>query len=196
VKNFYFFGDSVTLGVNDIAAGGWTARFAGKAAQAGLHTLPDTFYNLGVRKNSSRMIMERWEQEFRVRVIDGVPAYLLFCFGTVDMAAPRGLPNIPMGESAANAGDILKKAGMFGKLLMMSAPPVKDEEHNQRLEALCTAYASVCRDLKVPFLDCYHPLRDSDYMLDLSDGVHPGAMGNEILAELMVQSDIVRAWMA
>ena len=57
MKIFHVFGDSVTLGVNDAPAGGWVARLAGKAAEAGLPVPPDTFYNMGVRKNSSRMIL-------------------------------------------------------------------------------------------------------------------------------------------
>ena len=80
MKLFHFFGDSVTLGVNDAPAGGWVARLAGKAAAAGLSVPPDTFYNMGVRKNSSRMILERWEAEFRARTMEGVPSFLLFCF--------------------------------------------------------------------------------------------------------------------
>ena len=61
MKLFYFFGDSITLGVNDAPAGGWVARLAGLAGEKGLPVPPDTFYNLGVRKNTSRMILERWE---------------------------------------------------------------------------------------------------------------------------------------
>ena len=61
MKTFFFFGDSITLGVNDTLAGGWIGRFAGLASQrAGLPVPPSTFYNLGVRKHSSLQIRERW----------------------------------------------------------------------------------------------------------------------------------------
>ena len=53
MKTFFFFGDSITLGVNDAPAGGWVGRFAGLAAQAGLPVPPSTFYNLGVRKHAA-----------------------------------------------------------------------------------------------------------------------------------------------
>lgn len=47
MKTFFFFGDSITLGVNDTLAGGWIGRFAGLASQrAGLPVPPSTFYNL------------------------------------------------------------------------------------------------------------------------------------------------------
>ena len=92
MKIFHFFGDSVTLGVNDAPEGGWVARLAKKAAEAGLCLPPDTFYNMGVRKNSSRMILDRWEAEFKARVIDGVPSCLLFASAPWTWPLPRDLP--------------------------------------------------------------------------------------------------------
>ena len=187
MKLFYFFGDSVTLGVNDAPAGGWVARLAGKAAGKGLNVPPDTFYNLGVRKNSSRSILARWEAEYKARAMEGCPSVLAFCFGTVDMVAPHATPNVPVGESAANAREILLKAKEYGTVLMLSAPPVKDEEHNQRLEALCTAYAAICRSIDVPFVDIFHPLMEAGYIDDLADGIHPGPQGNELIASLLAE---------
>ena len=184
---FYFFGDSVTLGVNDAPAGGWVARLAGKAAGKGLNVPPDTFYNLGVRKNSSRSILARWEAEYQARAMEGCPSVLAFCFGVVDMVAPHATPNVPVGESAANAREILLKAKEYGNVLMVSAPPVKDEEHNQRLEALCTAYAAICRSIDVPFVDIVHPLMEAGYIDDLADGIHPGPQGNELIASLLAE---------
>ena len=194
MKLFHFFGDSVTLGVNDAPAGGWVARLAGKAAEAGPAVPPDTFYNMGVRRNSSRMILDRWEAEFRARVMEGVPSYILFCFGTVDMAAPKGFPNIPVGESAANAREILLKAGELGTTALVSAPPVTDAEHCQRLDALCTAYASICRSIGVPFVDIFHPLLKMNYVADLSDGVHPGPAGNDMIASLLLKAPELTEW--
>ena len=194
MKIFYFFGDSVTLGVNDAPAGGWVARLAGKAAAAGLQVPPDTFYNMGVRKNSSAMILERWEREFQVRAIDGVPSFLLFCCGTVDMAAPKGSPNLPVGESAANVREILRKAKEYGAIALISAPPVKDEAHCARLESLCTAYAAICAAVDVPFIDIFHPLLEAGYVQDLADGVHPGPTGNEMIAEILMQAAPLKLW--
>ena len=187
MKLFYFFGDSVTLGVNDAPAGGWVARLAGKAAGKGLNVPPDTFYNLGVRKNSSRSILARWEVEYKARAMEACPSVLAFCFGVVDMVAPHATPNVPVGESAANAREILLKAREYGSVLMVSAPPVKDEEHNQRIEALCTAYASICRSIDVPFVDIFHPLMEAGYIDDLADGIHPGPQGNELIASLLAE---------
>jgi len=192
MKLFFFFGDSVTLGVNDAAAGGWVARLAEKAAAKGLPVPPDTFYNLGVRKNSSRAVLARWEAEYQARAMEGCPAHLVFCFGTVDMAAPHAVPNVPVGESAANAREILQKAKEYGSVVMVSAPPVKDGEHNQRLEALCTAYAAICKAVDVPFVDIFHPLLEAGYLDDLADGIHPGPKGNAMIAGLLAEAEALR----
>ena len=137
MKTFFFFGDSITLGVNDTLAGGWIGRFAGLASQrAGLPVPPSTFYNLGVRKHSSLQIRERWASEYRSRVNDATVPYLIFCFGTVDMAAPNGNVAVPMQESTQNAQAILSEAQMKAPVLMMGPPPVKNPDHLERLNKL------------------------------------------------------------
>lgn len=194
MKLFYFFGDSITLGVNDAPAGGWVARLAGIAGEKGLPVPPDTFYNLGVRKNTSRMILERWEAEYKARAMEGEKAYFVFCFGTMDMAAPSGRPLVAVGESAANTRDMLMKAREYGEVVMVSAPPVKNDEHCQRIEALCTAYASICESIGVPFVDVFHPLMEAGYVDDLADGVHPGPVGNAMLARLLAEDAAFAEW--
>lgn len=142
MKTFFFFGDSITLGVNDTLAGGWIGRFAGLASQrAGLPVPPSTFYNLGVRKHSSLQIRERWASEYRSRVNDATVPYLIFCFGTVDMAAPNGNVAVPMQESTQNAQAILSEAQMKAPVLMMGPPPVKNPDHLERLNKLNETYA-------------------------------------------------------
>lgn len=154
MKTFFFFGDSITLGVNDTLAGGWIGRFAGLASQrAGLPVPPSTFYNLGVRKHSSLQIRERWASEYRSRVNDATVPYLVFCFGTVDMAAPNGNVVVPMQESIQNAQAILSEAQMEAPVLMMGPPPVKNPDHLERLNKLNETYAGLCLDLGVAYLD-------------------------------------------
>jgi lysophospholipase L1-like esterase len=124
--------------------------------------------------------------------MEGCPATLVFCFGTVDMAAPHAVPNVPVGESAANARETLAKAKECGSVVLVSAPPAKDEEHRQRLEALCTAYASIAKAVGVPFVDIFHPLMELGYVDDLADGVHPGPRGNEMIAGLLADSEAMK----
>lgn len=193
MKTFFFFGDSITLGVNDAPAGGWVGRFASLAAQAGLPVPPSTFYNLGVRKHASRHIRQRWLSEYRARLNDATVPYLLFCFGTVDMAAPQGSVAVPLEESLENARAVLSEARREAPVLMISAPPVKNPEHQQRIVQLDEAYAKLCRELGVEYLDLQAEL-PSAYVEDLADGLHPGARGNLLIAERLLAAPIMREW--
>lgn len=121
--------------------------------------------------------------------MEGCPPVLVFCMGTVDMAAPNAMPNVPIGESAANVREILQKAKEYGHAVLVSAPPVKDGDHSQRLESLCTAYASVCKAIGVPFVDIFHKLQEAGYVEDLADGVHPGPHGNEMIASFLAEEE-------
>ena len=176
MKTFFFFGDSITLGVNDTLAGGWIGRFAGLASQrAGLPVPPSTFYNLGVRKH------------------DATVPYLIFCFGTVDMAAPNGNVAVPMQESTQNAQAILSEAQMEAPVLMMGPPPVKNPDHLERLNKLNETYAGLCLDLGVAYLDLLKGL-PAVYVADLDDGLHPGKTGNMLIAEQLLNAPIVQGW--
>jgi lysophospholipase L1-like esterase len=188
MKQFFFFGDSITLGVGDQGFVGWPAVLAQMLSAQGAIAHPDTIYNLGARKNSSADIAARWRQEFQRRHIQGTEAFLVFCFGTVDMAAPQGRINVPAEESAANARNILSEAQQSGNVLLVSPPPVADSAHSARLESLGKAYAEVCAELSVPFVDMFHALDASPFLQDLADGVHPGAEGNRLIAAALLHS--------
>ena len=194
MKTFFFFGDSITLGVNDTLAGGWIGRFAGLASQrTGLPVPPSTFYNLGARKHSSLQIRERWASEYRSRVNDATVPYLIFCFGTVDMAAPNGNVVVPIKDSIQNAQAILSEAQMEAPILMMGPPPVKNPEHMERLNKLNETYAGLCLDLGVAYLDLLKGL-PAVYVADLDDGLHPGKTGNMLIAEQLLNAPIVQGW--
>ena len=76
---WFFFGDSLTQGVNDcLMPGGWVSRLAVLAHEAGLCPIPRaTFYNLGARRHSTANIASRWRQELETRLIPGLEPRLL-----------------------------------------------------------------------------------------------------------------------
>ena len=79
-ETFFFFGDSLTLGVNDNAMpGGWVSRLVLLGSQAGWYDMPPaTFYNLGVRRHTSTDIAARWQAEVASRQIPGTINHLAF----------------------------------------------------------------------------------------------------------------------
>ena len=99
-ETFFFFGDSLTLGVNDNAMpGGWVSRLVLLGSQAGWYDMPPaTFYNLGVRRHTSTDIAARWQAEVASRQIPGTINHLAFCPG---VAGGRGLRH---GHADAGSG--------------------------------------------------------------------------------------------
>lgn len=195
MKTFFFFGDSITLGVNDTLGRRLDRKILPdwRPSAPAFPSLPSTFYNLGVRKHSSLQIRERWASEYRSRVNDATVPYLIFCFGTVDMAAPNGNVAVPMQESTQNAQAILSEAQMEAPVLMMGPPPVKNPDHLERLNKLNETYAGLCLDLGVAYLDLLKGL-PAVYVADLDDGLHPGKTGNMLIAEQLLNAPIVQGW--
>ena len=197
MKLFFFFGDSITLGVNDPQGGGWVGRFAMRSTEMpGMPIPPTTFYNLGVRKQSSKAVSSRWEAEYMQRRIENASPHLIFCFGTVDMAAPSGIPVMSVEDSTVTARDILQRAKDEAPVLLMSPPPVLQTAHRERIGVLSAAYAELRNAISIPHLNLFELLRSSDaFMNDLSDGVHPGALGNSLIADLLLNFPPMQEWM-
>lgn len=190
MNTFFFFGDSLTLGVNDTRIpGGWVSRFALTAAEQRLLTVPpDTVYNLGARRHSSREILARWQRELECRRFPGAEPRLVFCFGVSDTMFFDERPVVSVEESLANARSILTGAmDVTKEMLLISAPPVTDPKHRARIERLNAAYAALCAELTVPYVSLFPVLKKSDeYMGDLSDGIHPGPDGCAFFAEKLL----------
>ena len=89
---WFFFGDSITLGVNDSEQpGGFVSRLALLGAREGAFCLPPaTFYNLGARRQKLSQIEARFEQEYTARLMPGIRPRLAFCTGTVDIKGGAG----------------------------------------------------------------------------------------------------------
>lgn len=186
---WFFFGDSLTLGVNDNRMpGGWVSRLALLGQEKGLYRFPPaTFYNLGARRQSTADLARRWRQEVDCRQMPGMIPHLLFCTGVVDMAAPGGGQPLALDNSLLCLRDILAEAAPLAPTLIVSPPPVADPAVRRRIAELGAAQAAICAELGLPFADIHAALAASrGYMDDLSDGLHPGPEGCTIMAELLL----------
>jgi len=197
MKTFFFFGDSLTLGVNDKGMLGWTGRFA---STLDVPVPPTTFYNLGARKHSSRAVLERWKEEVDRRALPESDVKIMFSFGVVDMAAPEGTPIVPLQESVKNLEALIEdavSAYSTDAVLVMSPFPVAQAEHRGRIEELHLAYAEACRKHGVGYVDVFTPLAGNEaYMNDLRDGVHPGGNGCELIAGYLSKDPAIADWVA
>ncbi|MGE9986032.1 GDSL-type esterase/lipase family protein [Desulfovibrio sp. SGI.169] len=192
---WFFFGDSLTLGVNDDRMpGGWVSRLVLLGKMAGLYRFPPaTFYNLGARRQSTADLARRWRQEVTCRQMPGMMPRLLFCTGVVDMAAPGGGQPLEQDNSLRCLREILTEAASLAPTLVVSPPPVADPAACRRIAQLSAAQAVLCADMGLSFADIHAMLAASpDYMDDLSDSLHPGPKGCAMMAELLLAQTSMR----
>lgn len=180
-----FVGDSFVAGTGDPDHLGWTGRLAVRSAQAGW---PVTAYNLGVRRDTSRDVLGRWEAECRHRLPRDCDGRVLLSVGTNDTALEGGGPRVAPGESAAGLEGLVRDIAGRWPLLVVGPPPVADVEHTGRTAALDAHLGSTCARLGIPFVPVLAPLRgDPDWLREVAvgDGAHPGAAGYATLAALV-----------
>lgn len=196
MKTFFFFGDSLTLGVNDPEHLGWVGRLC---TGAKLPVPPTTFYNLGARKHSSHSILKRWKTEVAARRLPESDVRLLFCFGTVDTVGADNATVLPAPISLQNFAALLSEVGEHHeprRVRVLSPFPVAQEEHRRRIRELGGAYAEIAQGAGVDYVDIFPALAaDPRYMGDLADGVHPGAAGCAAVSAALLRNESMKAWM-
>ncbi|WP_068026687.1 GDSL-type esterase/lipase family protein [Nocardia mexicana] len=182
-----FVGDSLVAGLGDRQCLGWAGRLAARAAGAGQ---PLTYYNLGVRGQTSTEIAERWEDECALRLPAEADGRVVFSFGVNDTMSEDGRAWVATEQSVANLAAMLRRTRELGwPTLMVAPPPVDDDEHNSRTEKLDAEFSDVCDAEGVSYVRVHQPLRHSGtWMREVAedDGYHPGAAGYEEFAALIV----------
>lgn len=184
-----FFGDSLTLGYGDEAGLGWPGRITA-ALRAG--NIDATGYNLGIRKDTTLRVQERWRAAALIRRMDGVPFKLTFSLGVADI-----MNAVPAADSAAAASDILIRAKELGDVLFVGPTPVLDEAKCAAIADRSTRFQDLCNEQGIPFIETIDAMRTSPvYMQALKDGdaVHPTANGYAALSEHITHNEAARAF--
>jgi acyl-CoA thioesterase I len=160
-----------------------------------------TRYDLGVRRDTSELILRRAEREVSAR-LDRVPCdgRVVFSFGTNDVAVVNGELRIEPFETLANSKRLLLWFAARYPTLMIGPPPIAcDPEHNSRVATLSVALRALCGELGVAFLDVHGPLSIDAIWTAAAragDGVHPKAGGYKRLARIVKAWEPWRAWFA
>lgn len=131
---------------------GWTGRLCLNLSQQGYEV---TYYNLGIRRETSTELAFRWQSEVTRRLLPGSNNRLVFSFGTNDTTLENGSLRVELAQSIANARQILTIAKQKYPVLMISPPPILDSEQNQRTQILSQHFAALCRQLQIPYLDVF-----------------------------------------
>ena len=179
---WFFFGDSITLGVNDNEQpGGYVSRLALLAAADKAFAMPPaTFYNLGARRQTLSQIEARFEQEYTARLMPGIRSRLAFCTGTVDIKG--GADPVQLSRDVLR---LVTRAKDIAPTLFICPFPVADETSNKALATFAALAKEACRSLNVPCINIFDALLAQDFCSLLTDAVHPGPQGNALIARLL-----------
>ena len=182
-----FVGDSFANGTGDSACLGWAGRICAAAQREG-HDL--TYYNLGMRRDTTADIARRWSEEVIRRLPADCDGRVVFSFGVNDTALEQGRPRIELAASLSNARAILLAARERYPILMVGPPPMPDLAHTQRIGTFSCRLVHLCDELDLAYLETCSPLQASDDWtreVVVNDGAHPRAAGYAALANLVQQ---------
>jgi len=190
-----FVGDSFVNGTGDPACLGWAGRLCVAAQQQG-HEI--TYYNLGIRRQTSRDIAARWLAEVAARLPAECEGGIVFSFGVNDTTIEDGKERITLAESLEQTRRILLAARHRFPTLMVGPPPVLEDEHNRRIGRLSEQLALVCEAVEVPYLEVFTPLQHASTWKEeiaSNDGSHPRAGGYATLTQLIQAWPAWRSWL-
>jgi len=180
-----FIGDSFVNGTGDPDKLGWPGRLCALSEDNSRHI---TYYNLGVRKESSEDIQKRWLNECRIRLPEASKNALIFSFGVNDSLIENGQIRVKQGQSLINAREILSQAKEQYPTLMIGPPPIDNEDTNKRIKMLDKQLSDLCDVIGVSYLSIFQTLKDNFVWhkeVTQNDGAHPQADGYQLLAEII-----------
>lgn len=180
-----FVGDSFVNGTGDEEKLGWAGRLC---ALSHNNQTDITYYNLGVRRNTSADIKERWAYECRSRLPEGSENRVVFSFGVNDTVIENNELRVSFAKSLENARMILVEASKIYPVLMIGPPPIFDSVQNLRIQALDEAFQALCHQLSIPYLSVIdNLLAEPIWLKEVSsnDGAHPKSGGYSLLAQLI-----------
>jgi acyl-CoA thioesterase-1 len=181
-----FLGDSFVAGTGDPEHLGWVGRLTTRTHQAGR---PLTAYNLGVRRQTSSEIRDRWWAECSARLPAGCDARLIVSFGVNDTTIEYGRQHVDTINSCTHLTEMLQGARATGwPVLVVGPPPVSDPAHNDRTLHLDEQLHAVASRLDVPYVSILASLTESSVWMgqvEAGDGAHPSGEGYAVLADLL-----------
>ena len=189
-----FVGDSFVNGTGDSECLGWTGRICSAAIKQGHYF---TYYNLGIRGETSTDIAGRWFEEVARRLPEDCDRRIIFSFGVNDTTIENGKPRVELNQTKENTLQILSIAKSLFSVLMVSPPPIAEVEQNSKVETLSQELAIICEQLNVPYLDVFTLLQKSEVWLKevaANDSYHPNAAGYLEFANLVQNWDAWQSW--
>jgi len=183
-----FVGDSFVNGTGDETALGW----AGRLCAATSRDSSVTYYNLGIRRNTSKDILLRWKHECAIRLPGFCDGRVVISCGVNGTVIEGGQLRVRPDGSREYVREILRGVNKY-KVLMVGPPPIGEEEQDARIQAVSTAFSREAEVLGVPYIDLFCALAsDASYKQEVSsnDGAHPRSGGYTKIAKIIGSSPL------
>lgn len=174
-----------TLGVGDLGQLGWAGRLVRD------FTPPDvriTYYNLGIRSETSTNLAARWERELVPRLRPDIPGGVVVSIGVND-TMPQNVDDHPIERTIVNLDSII--SGIEEHQLpvwVVGLLPVADDSHNQRIQQQDTKFQAWCSEHYVEYTGVFHRMAMSPTWMrevKMVDGHHPGPAGYAELTHVL-----------
>ncbi|GAA3611304.1 GDSL-type esterase/lipase family protein [Marihabitans asiaticum] len=178
-----FIGDALVAGNGDPKAQGWVGRVMGRTSVEGAYL---THYNLGVARQTSGEVAQRWEAEAPLRWRGASDRRLVVSMGRDDIDGA-----VSLARHRLNLANILDECSSQGVGTFVVGPaPTGNPEADDQLRQITEAQKDVCERRGVHFVDVFTPLAgheqwDSDIASSI-DGTNPGQAGYGLIAWLVL----------
>jgi lysophospholipase L1-like esterase len=184
-----FIGDSFVNGTGDTEYLGWTGRVC-QSIKSINKELEITAYNLGVRRETSSDIANRYKDEVASRLIDGDKSIVILSFGVNDCVAIDGIQRVEFDTSVNNLKNILLELkDSYDDILFVMPPPIADSDVNSRIKELSSLYTNICHDMGIKYIDIFDKLESNAIWQKETrenDGSHPRSQGYQLFANYII----------
>lgn len=192
MPHILIFGDSITYGCNDVS-GGWVQRLRDTLKE------DDCVFNLGICGDTTEQVLNRLENELPQRLSDFKKNIIVFAVGVNDssFSTAANQCQVPLDIFKQNLVQLIKLSREYSKnIIFIGAAPVDEAKVSPMPWALDLSYKndlikqyhqviqSICSKEKVVFIDLFNYLKQ-DYISHLPDGVHPDAVGHQIIFKII-----------
>ena len=195
------FGDSITYGAWD-ENGGWVQRLREYIDRKNLHDKEFycLVYNLGVSGDTTKDILERFENESKARLEDEKDIVFIFSVGTNDCHFLNNEKRLDIDERVfeKNLEKLIALASKFSsKIIFTGHTPIDESKMNPLpwnpkfsakniyIEKYNGIIKSVCTRKKIHFVEIYSHFKKGNYKSLLHDGDHPTSAGHEKIYQLI-----------
>lgn len=203
-----FVGDSYVNGTGDERCLGWIGRLCERRFTRDMQL---SFYDLGIRGETTAQIRARWQSEVEARFPDGSDNRVVLQFGINDIANVTGSGRQTAEDATVEEAEaFVKEVTDAYPTLWVGLPPANEAcspmHPSEGLEvsffqkdaaALNARFKTLAETLGVPYFDLQTPLlANRDYMASLTRGdrMHCDGTGYAMMANLVDNWPAWNAW--